>query len=173
MYNIVYSIDDIDNTVKKLPRVIHNYKDTNDLVLVGEIGAFNKLSNVDTDFSLNVVNSYTVAFLHSLGARKICLSYELNDNQIKNIIDNYKKRYGKHPNLELIVSCYEEVMISKFSLNKYYNNDKIYLRDMFGNKYTVITDNDLMYIYNYKKRDIFSSKYYDMGINCLRFNLDI
>ena len=79
MYNIVYSIDDIDNTVKKLPRVIHDYNDINDLVLVGEIGAFNKLSNVDTDFSLNVVNSYTVAFLHSLGARKICLSYELND----------------------------------------------------------------------------------------------
>ena len=64
-------------------------------------------------------------------------------------------------------------MISKFSLNKYYNNDKIYLRDMFGNKYTVITDNDLMYIYNYKKRDIYSTRYYDIGVNSLRFNLDI
>ena len=38
-----------------------------------------------TDFSLNVVNSYTVAFLHSLGVRKITLSYELSDKQIKDI----------------------------------------------------------------------------------------
>ena len=141
--------------------------------MVGEIGAFNKLKNVDTDFSLNVVNSYTVAFLHSLGARKITLSYELNDKQIRDIIDNYHNRYEKHPNIELIISGHEEVMISKFSLNKYYNNDKICLRDMFGNGYKVVTKNNLMYIYNYKKRDCHNIRYYDMGINSLRINLDI
>jgi len=172
-YDIVYCEDICDNTINKLPRVIHNYKDTDDIVMVGDIGAFNKLNRVDTDFSLNVVNSYTVAFLHSLGARKVTLSYELNDSQIKDIIDNYHNRYGKHPNLELIVNGYEEVMISKFSLNKYYNNNNIYLRDMFGNKYKVITKNDLMYIYNYKKKDNYNIKYYDMGINSLRINLDI
>lgn len=172
-YDIIYCEEDNKNSIKKLPRVIDWYDTTEKNVMVGEIGAFNKLSNVDTDFSLNVVNSYTVAFLHSLGARKITLSYELNDSQIKDIVDGYHKRYGKHPNLELIVNCYEEVMISKFSLNKYYNMDNIYLRDMFGNKYKVITKNNLMYIYNYKKRDLFSTRYYDMGINSLRINLDI
>lgn len=172
-YDLVYCEEDVNNTIKKLPRVIHDYNDVDKLVMIGEIGAFNKLKNVDTDFSLNVVNSYTVAFLHSLGAKKVTLSYELSDSQIKDIIDNYHIRYGKHPNLELIVSCYEEVMISKFSLNKYYNYDKLYLKDMFGNKYKVITKNDLMYIYNYKKRDLFNTKYYDMGVNSLRFNLDI
>lgn len=172
-YDLVYSIDNILGTIKKLPRVIHNYDNSKELVMVGEIGVFNKYNNVDTDFSLNVVNSYTVAFLHSLGARKITLSYELNDIQIKNIIDGYYKRYGKHPNLELIVNGYEEVMISKFSLNKYYNNDKIYLRDMFNNKYKVITRDNLMYIYNYKMRNIYNVKYYDMGINSLRINMDI
>jgi len=172
-YDIVYSYQDIDGTVKKLPRVIHNYMDTNKVMMVGEIGAFNKYKNVDTDFSLNVVNSYTVAFLHSLGARKITLSYELNDNQIKDIINNYHNRYGKHPNLELIVSGYEEVMISKFSLNKYYNNDNLYLRDMFSNRYKIINRDNLMYIYNYKKRDYFNTKYYDMGINSLRINMDV
>ena len=172
-YDLVYCEDKIDNTINKLPRVMHNYEDIDGLVMIGEIGAFNKFKNVDTDFSLNVVNSYTVAFLHSLGARKVTLSYELNDNQIKDIINNYHDRYGKHPNLELIVSSYEEVMISKFSLNKYYNRDKLYLRDMFGNRYKVITKNDLMYIYNYKKRDNYNSKYYDMDVNSLRINLDI
>ena len=29
--------------------------------------------------SLNVTNSYTVAFLHSLGIKRVTLSYELND----------------------------------------------------------------------------------------------
>lgn len=172
-YDLIYCEDDKDNTIKKLPRVISKYDVYDKLLMVGEIGAFNKYKNVDTDFSLNVVNSYTVAFLHSLGARKITLSYELNDSQIKDIINGYCKRYGKHPNLELIVNGYEEVMISKFSLNKYYNNDKLYLRDMFGNKYRVITKNDLMYIYNYKKRDCFNYRYYDMGINSLRINNDI
>ncbi len=172
-YDIVYCEEDGNKTVLKLPRVIKNYDKTKELLMVGDIGAFNKLKNVDTDFSLNVVNSYTAAFLHSLGARKITLSYELNNNQIKDIIDNYHERYGKHPNLEVIVNGYEEVMISKFSLNKYYNNSKIYLRDMFGNRYRVITKNDLMYIYNYKKRDNYNIKYYDMGINSLRINLDI
>ena len=172
-YDIVYCEEECDNTIKKLPRVIHDYVDTDNVLMIGEIGAFNKYRCVDTDFSLNVVNSYTVAFLHSLGARKITLSYELNDSQIKDIINSYHKRYGKHPNLELIVKGYEEVMISKFSLNKYYNNDNIWLRDMFKNRYKVITKNNLMYIYNYKKRDCYNIKYYDMGVNSLRINVDI
>ena len=172
-YDIVYCEEECDNTIKKLPRVIHDYVDTDNVLMIGEIGAFNKYKCVDTDFSLNVVNSYTVAFLHSLGARKITLSYELNDSQIKDIINSYHKRYGKHPNLELIVKGYEEVMISKFSLNKYYNNDNIWLRDMFKNRYKVITKNNLMYIYNYKKRDCYNIKYYDMGVNSLRINVDI
>ena len=90
---------------------------------------------------------------------------------IKEILDNYVRRYGVRPNVELIVSGYEEVMISKFSLNKYYNNDNIKLRDSFGNLYRVRTKNDLMYIYNYRKRDNYKDEYYKMGINVLRDNI--
>lgn len=171
-YDIVYSMS-LDNTIKKLPRVIDKYDYIEKELMISEIGAFNKYKNVDTDFSLNVVNSYTVAFLHSLGARKITLSYEMSDNQIKQLIDSYHKRYEKHPNLELIVKGHEEVMISKFSLNRYYNNDNLYLVDMFKNKYKVKTRNGLMYIYNYKKRDNYNIKYYDIGINSLRINNDL
>ena len=63
-------------------------------------------------------------------------------------------------------------MVSKFSLGKYYNQNNIYLRDMFGNKYRICDKHGLMYIYNYKKRDIFSKRYYEMGINYLRFNIE-
>ena len=172
-YDVIYSEEKIDNTVMKLPRVIMNYPEYDKEVMIGEIGGINKYKNVCTDFSLNVVNSFTVAFLHSLGVKRITLSYELTDKQIKDIIDNYQKRYGKHPNLELIVSAYEEVMISKYSLNETYKRDNLYLRDRFGNKFKVITKNGNMYIYNYKKREIYNTKYYDMGINSLRINLDI
>ena len=51
--------------------------------------------------------------------------------------------------------------------------NKISLRDMFGNRYKVKLKNNLMYIYNFKKRDCYNVKYYDMGINSLRINLDI
>ena len=171
-YDIVYSEEKIDGTILKLPRVIEKYEDTNDMVLVGEIGAFNKLKNICTDFSFNVVNSYTVAFLHSIGAYRITLSYELNDLQIKELIDVYKYRYNSNPNLELIVYGHEEVMISKFKLTEYYKKNNLLLRDRFNNSYKIIDKNNLMYIYNYKCRDIFNEKYYDFGINSLRYNYD-
>ena len=171
-YDVIYTEERIDNCVLKLPRVIREYPEDLQSVMIGEVGGLNKYKDCCTDFSLNVVNSYTVAFLHSLGVKRITLSYELTDNQIKELIDNYHKRYGKHPNLELIVFGYEEVMISKFSLNKYYKRDGIYLRDMFGNKFRVKDKNGYMYIYNYKKRNIYNEKYYEMGVNSLRFNLD-
>lgn len=166
-YDVLYS-EILSNAIKVLPRVIKEYPNTNENLLVGEIGAFNKYKNACTDYSFNVVNSYSVSFLHSIGASRVCLSYELNDEQISNLINSYKSRYKKCPNLELIVSGYEEVMISKFSLKNYYGKD-VNLKDRFNNIYKIKEENGLMHIYNYKKRDIYKESYYDMGINCLRF----
>lgn len=170
-YDIVYSYQDNDTTIKKLPRVINKYPDNISGMLVSEVGALNKRQVVDTDNSLNVTNSYTVAFLHSLGVRKVTLSYELNDIQIKQLIDGYTNRYKKHPNLELIVQGYEEVMISKFRINEFYKNNHLYLRDRYGNKYKIIERDKLTYIYNYHKREM-TGNYYEMGINSVRYNRD-
>ena len=170
-YDYIYSIKDIDGTILKLPRVIDKYKKTyNKEVLVGEIGYFNNHKSCITDTSFNVVNSYTVAFLHSLGAERVTLSYELTKKQIEILIKAYEERYKAHPNLELVVEGYEEVMISKFSLNKYFNNDKIYLKDRFNNLYKIKERDNLMIIYNYKKRKDFDLSYYDIGVNSLRIN---
>lgn len=170
-YDYIYSIKDIDETILKLPRVIDKYKKTyNKEVLVGEIGYFNNHKSCITDTSFNVVNSYTVAFLHSLGAERVTLSYELTKKQIEILIKAYEERYKANPNLELVVEGYEEVMISKFSLNKYFNNDKIYLKDRFNNLYKIKERDNLMIIYNYKKRKDFDLSYYDIGVNSLRIN---
>lgn len=170
-YDYIYSSNNIDNTILLLPRVIDKYKENyNKNVLVGDIGYFNKHKVCITDTSFNVVNSYTVAFLHSLGAERVTLSYELTKKQIEILINAYEERYKAHPNLELVVEGYEEVMISKFSLNKYFNNDKLYLKDRFNNLYKIKEKDNLMIIYNYKKRKDFNLSYYDIGINSLRIN---
>lgn len=158
--------NEIPNSTLKLDRVLEHLNNYNRRLLVGELGSVYKYKNIVTDFSLNVTNSYTVAFLHSLGVNKITLSYELNDNQIKQIIDNYHQRYKKHPNLELIIQGYEEVMVSKYKLP-----DNSYLLDRFNNKYRIKIKNNYMHIYNYKKRNM-TNNYYKMGINWLRINKD-
>lgn len=163
--------------IKKLPRVLEKHINYDSKLLVGEVGSLNfyQNNNLETDFSLNVVNSYTVAFLHSIGVKKITLSYELKDEQIQKLIDNYKARYNKNPNLELIIYGKEELMISKFNLLKMYKKDgnNLYLKDRLNKLYNVIEDENLMYIYNYKARNNLEKMdyYYKIGVNNLRINL--
>ena len=149
----------------------YNYLDISSRVLIGEVGSLCKYNNVDTDFSFNVVNSYSVAFLHSVGVKKITLSYELDLIKIKNIIDAYHDRYGVHPNLEVIIDACEGVMVSKLNLFDYYNIDNGSLKDRFGNLYPIKVKNNLMYIYNYKRRNMDSLSLYEIGVNVLRINV--
>lgn len=159
-----------DKCVLKLSRVQEHLKDYNCNLLVGELGSIYKYKNVDTDFSLNVTNSYSVAFLHTLGVKKVTLSYELNYKQIKNLISNYEERYCCHPNVEVIIDSKEEAMICKYNMLKKYNKDKGFLIDRFGNKYQLIVKDNLMYIYNFKRRKL-EENYYDIGVNNTRINL--
>lgn len=172
-YNIIYSENNDDNKITKLPKVMDNYNDldVNKEYLVGELGAFNKLKNIYCDYSFNVTNSYTVALLHSLGAKRITLSLELNYKQIENIVNNYKLRYHKNPNLEVIRYGYREVMTLKTNLNDIYGNN-IYLKDRFNNKYKIRKYNNLSYIYDYKLLDD-DFNYFNIGINVIRDNKEI
>ena len=170
-----YNIDTNDDVIRKLPRVEENIIDIDSKLLIGELGSLYKYRNKDivTDFSFNVVNSYSVARLHSLGVNRVTLSHEMNDYQINKLITKYKERYNKNPNLELIVEDVIEAMIIKYDLfnGKFNKNNKYYLKDKFGNKFRVIRDNNLTYVYNFEelKKDNINT-YYDMGINYLRKN---
>ena len=168
----IYDLIDDERKVLKLDRVINSYKDYDTELLVGELGSVLKYKNVSTDYSLNVTNSYSVAFLHSIGVNKVTLSYELNKNQIINLVNSYINRYNKRPNLELIIYGRVEAMISKFNLNKLYNVTDSYLQDRFNNLYPIVVKNDLMRIYDYKCLFINDYKdYFDIGINNLRINV--
>lgn len=161
-----------DKAIKSLPRVINKFHFKKDYYLLKEVGSIYKYKKGITDTSLNVTNSYSVAYLHSIGIDKVTLSYELNDNLIKKILENYKKRYNKNPNIELVVYGKPEVMITKYNILKKYNQEEGYLIDRFKNKYFIKNKKDYMLIYNYELKKLENiSKYYELGINSLRYEL--
>ena len=172
-YKYFYSETD-SCKILKLPKVIDNYSkyDPKKEYLVGELGALNSLSNIITDYSFNVTNSYTVAFLHSKGVKRVTLSLELNDKDIEDLVNSYLNHYHKRPNLELIIKSRWELMVTKFNFHNYYNNPK-YLIDRFHNKYLLKVKNNLTYIYDYKVTTLDNpNKYFALGINCLRVEED-
>ena len=165
-YDYIYSENKHDKSIIKLPKVMDNYNnlDINKEYLVGEIGAFNKLKNIYCDYSFNVTNSYSVAILHHLGAKRITLSCELNKENIQDIIDAYHQRYHKH--LEKVIKGNLEVMTLKTNLVKIYH-DNISLLDRFGNIYPIREIDDKCYIYDYHVLND-TLNYYDIGVNSLR-----
>ena len=133
---------------------------------------FKDVENKYCDFSFNVFNSYTAAFLHSIGINVIMLSYELTKLEIKDLVDSYKSRYLKSPNLEVLVYGREEMMVSKFNLNTLYQSNDLYLVDRFNNKYPIKDRNGFMYIYNCKPRLLEEiNEYYEIGANSIRINI--
>lgn len=176
-YDEIYMDEEVYHEVSnkrailKIPRVQEHLKEENVSVLVGELGSVSYYKNAISDFSLNVVNSYSVAFLHSLGIQKVTLSYELNDYQIERLISAYQERYKKHPCLELIISGKIEAMVMKYNLLKKYSieNKKAFLIDKYHNHFPLKVKNNNLYIYHYQKRNLGDiQKYYDMGITSLR-----
>lgn len=159
-----------------LSRVIEYHKElSSSKIMVSELGSIRKYKDLDltSEYFLNVVNSYSVALLHSLGINKVTLSIEMNDYQIERLIRSYHERYNKHPNVEVIISLRPESMIMKYDLfnGKYNKNNNYYLKDKYNNKFPVISKDSKTIIYNYevlKKKDY--NKYYDMGVNSIREN---
>lgn len=159
------------DTIYMLPRVIEDYPLINSEVAVEELGGIMMYQKFSTGAFLNVCNSYSLALLHSMGADKVTLSYELNKEDIASIISSYEKRYHKHPNVEIIVYGPIEAMISKYNLLKKYNVcGNYYLLDRFKNKYPIKIHNDKMIIYNYKVRDD-KNNYFDIGVNNIRYDI--
>ncbi len=174
-YNDIY-VDDIDlyNKITSyyiIPRVNIEYKDY-DKVMINDICALNRFKSIAGPY-MNVVNSYAVAFLHSMGVKRVCLSYEMDYDKIKTLIDNYHKRYKNHPNLEVVCYGRIEAMISKFNLLEYYNleDGNYYLASKFKNKYPIkIRDGKMIVYYDGLITD--KNNYFDIGINNIRLDID-
>ncbi len=94
-----------------------DYKQRSNELLIGGYGGIYYYKNTNsfiTDYSLNVVNYKTVYLLHKMGAKRVTLSYEINEKQIKTLIQNYVSHVGGYPNLELIVYGHAPMMFTKY-----------------------------------------------------------
>ena len=103
-----------DNVIR---RNENNYSKKTGPLLVGGYGGlykYRKTNEISTDFSFNVVNYKSVYLLHKQGVKKVCLSYEMNSNQIKDLVDEYKANVGYYPNLEMIVYGRADLMFTKY-----------------------------------------------------------
>ncbi|HAS74450.1 MAG TPA: peptidase U32 [Clostridiales bacterium UBA8960] len=103
-----------ENTVR---RNQVEYSDMDGLVLLGGYGGIHHYKDTNpfvTDYSLNVVNSTSCHTLYKLGAKRVTLSYELNKNQIDDLISAYYKENDGHPALEMIVYGRAPLMFTKY-----------------------------------------------------------
>ena len=105
-----------DNVIRR--NQVNYDKMTGDDMLIGGYGgiyaAMTNNQSFTTDFSLNVVNSEAVYTLHSLGAKRICISHEINKSQIDDIVNSFNKKVGQNPNLEMIVYGKADMLFTKY-----------------------------------------------------------
>ena len=116
-----------DNVYYKLPRIMNNYPDyQNENLLVSDLGSVYKYANknnVIADYPLNIANSETVNFLHSLGVKISTISPEVTDFTLeKYSYPTEKIVYGK-PDLMIL---------------KAFNENGDYLKNKQGKKFKII-----------------------------------
>lgn len=86
-------------------------------LLIGGYGglyAYRNNNEFVTDYSMNVVNSASCRQLHSMGAKRVTLSYELNRSQIGDLISAYHAENGGYPALEMIVYGRAPLLFTKY-----------------------------------------------------------
>lgn len=127
-----------DNIIR---RNQNTYEDREGQLLIGGYGGIYRYRNTNpfvTDYSLNVVNAESCRALHSLGAKRVTLSYEVNKKDIGALLDAYYAENGGYPALEMIVYGRAPLMFTKYCPLKKMNQcgicrTKSYeLRDEYG-----------------------------------------
>ena len=125
----------VDRDIKRIDVNVNT-----DEIYVSSISQFEKYKNktLKANYTLNAFNSLSLRTLSSLGATSVCLSPELNVNQLKEIDDFMKKEiivYGRIP-LMTLQNC-----VVKSSNNKCVCSHEPYmLKDRKGAMFPLIAD---------------------------------
>lgn len=148
----------------------------------GGIHAYHSDNNIVIDYSLGVLNAESLSVLVEYGVKRITLSPELNNQQIKELITAYQKRNNHVPVLEAPVYVRYELMamqhcVIAHSMNKKKHCDlckhkQYHLQDISGNEYPILTDeycNNYIFSRLYNRQDISVLK--EMGIRHFRIEL--
>ncbi|MBQ3520638.1 MAG: DUF3656 domain-containing protein, partial [Firmicutes bacterium] len=150
----------------------------------GGIYAYRDTNPFITDYSLNVVNSSSTYQLHKLGAKRVTLSYELNKNQIKDLIDTYHEENGGYPALEMIVYGRAPLLVTKYCPLKKMGHcgkcqsHRFEIEDEYGT-FPILSDADLTNdncfttILNGKILNLLDEMPYIEGVEAFRLNFTI
>lgn len=108
----------------------------------------NNYSRSVTDIYMNVYNSLTTGVLSNY-SYKIGISPELNNNDIKELIDYYEQNFKTKPNIEVLIYGKQELMIMKYCPIRMSTSDEkctlcktdnYYLDDRKNNKFKLLKD---------------------------------
>ena len=132
----------------KLPRIMNHFPDfKNENLLVSELGGIYKYSRdnyVIADYPLNITNSESVNFLHSLGVRISTISPEVTNFEMeKYCFPTEKIIYGK-PDLMILKSFRDDGKYLKNNTNNYF--------PIIHSDYTTILHHQNIDIRQYKGR---------------------
>lgn len=164
----------------KYSRINHNLSRTvENSSLVSGYEFLNSVKKEDliSNWTLNIVNTYSIIHLLNEGVKRVTLSPEMNLDKYKLISRNLRM------NTEINVYGYQEVMISKYCPKKVTtgckvcNRNKImYIEDEKGEKFPCFTDDRCMtHILNSKKLILFTElkQLIDLGYNNFRLTFTI
>ena len=100
---------------------------------------FKPTTNVIASYHLNVFNSYTAFYLYKLGYKGITLSVELNNIELKDLIESIRKRFGNIP-LVIKTKGYVEVMLIKGNILNIDKDSPYTLVNVKNDKFKVYFD---------------------------------
>ena len=96
-------------------------------------------TDVTSSYHLNVFNSYTAYYLYKLGYKAVTLSVELNNVELKDLIESIRKKHG---NIPLVVKTkgYVEVMLIKGNILNIDKDTSYTLVNVKNDKFKVYFD---------------------------------
>lgn len=176
----LYSKYKDNNIYYRTKRVSDNLNDFNsERLLATELGAVCKYSKnnvVDSDYFLNVVNSYTIDKLKELGVNDITLSVELSNEKIKDLASISFVTLFVYGRVELMVSkyCPMNMLVNKDELKcSLCDKNKYALKDINDNIYPIVNERHLTHILDSNNVDLLKdiNSYIDFGISSFRVDL--
>ncbi len=160
----------------------NDYKEKEGELLIGGYGGIYHYRNTNpfvTDYSLNVVNADSCYELYKLGAKRVTLSYELNESQIEALVNAYCERNDGYPSLEMIVYGKAPLLFTKYCPLKKMNQCGICKTKRYGLKdehgtFPILSHDDCTTtILNGKTLNLLDDMQSIKGVEAFRLNFTI
>ncbi len=132
-----------------------------------------------TDYSLNVVNSRACHELHRLGAKRVTLSYEINEGQLRDLLDAYRRDNGGLPALEMVVYGHAPLLVTKYCPLKKMGQcgscraRRYEIRDEFGSFPLISHDNCDTTVLNGRRLNLLDEMPRIRGVEAFRLSFTI